>query len=91
MGAIYWIKQAGKITNDNLIEYIKEFGYYPFRKTPGLWLHKTRNISFTLVVDDLGVKYIEKADADHLFSEIKAKYPFKIDWKANTYLGINFE
>ena len=91
MGAMYGLKQAGKIANDDLIEYLKEFGYYPSRKTPGLWLHKTRKISFTLVVDDLGVKYIDKADADHLFSAIEVKYPLKIDWEANTYLGINFE
>ena len=91
MGAMYGLKLAGKIANDDLIEYLKEFGYYPYRKTPGLWLHKTRRISFTLVVDDLGVKYIDKADADHLFSAIEAKYPLKIDWEANTYLGINFE
>ena len=35
--------------------------------------------------------HIDKADAGHLFSAIKAKYPLKIDWEANTYLGINFE
>ena len=44
-----------------------------------------------MVVDYLGVKYIDKADADHLFSVIEAKYPLKIDWEANTYPGINFE
>ena len=91
MGAMYGLKQAGKIANDDLIEYLKEFGYYPSRKTPGLWLHKTRKISFTLVVDDLGVNYIDKVDTDHLFSAIEAKYPLKIYWEANTYLGINFE
>ena len=90
MGAMYGLKQAQKIANDDLIEYLKEFGYYPSRKTLGLWLHKTRKISFTLVVDYLVVKYIDKADADHLFSAIEAKYPLKIDWEANTYLGINF-
>ena len=42
-------------------------------------------------MDDLGVKYIDKADADHIFSAIEEKYPLKIDWEANTYLGINFE
>ena len=72
-----------KLQNENLIEYIKEFGYYPSRKTPGPWLQKTIKISFTLVVDDLGVKYIDKADADHLFSAIEAKYPLKIDWETN--------
>ena len=91
MGAMYGLKQSGKIANDDLIEYLKEFGYYLFRKTPGLRFHKTRKIGFTLVVDDLGVKYIEKADADHLFSAIEEKYPLKIDWEANTYPGIKFE
>ena len=91
MGAMYGLKQAGKISNDDIIEYLKEFGYYPSRKTPGLWLHKTRKISFTLVVDDLGVKYIDKADEDHLFSAIESKYPLKIYWESNTYLGIHFE
>ena len=27
MGAMYGLKQAGKIANDDLIEYLKEFGY----------------------------------------------------------------
>ena len=89
MGAMYGLKQSGKIANDNLIQYLKELGYYPSRKKQGLWLQKIRKISFTLVVDDLGVKYIYKVDADHLFSAIEAKYPLKIDWEANTYLGIN--
>ena len=40
MGAMYGLKQVGKITNENLIEYIKEFGYYPYRKTPGPWWQK---------------------------------------------------
>ena len=35
MGAIYGLKQAGKISNDDLIEYLKEFGYYPSIKHQG--------------------------------------------------------
>ena len=27
MGAMYGLKQSGKIANDDLIEYTKEFGY----------------------------------------------------------------
>ena len=27
MGAMYGLKQAGKIENEDLIEYLKEFGY----------------------------------------------------------------
>ena len=34
--------------------------------TPGLYRHVSRPISFTLVVDDLGVKYVGKKHANHL-------------------------
>jgi hypothetical protein len=28
------------------------------RSTPGLWTHVSRPISFTLVVDNFGIKYV---------------------------------
>jgi hypothetical protein len=34
--------------------------------TPGLGLHKTRTISFTLVVGDFAVKYVGKGNVHHL-------------------------
>jgi hypothetical protein len=34
--------------------------------TAGLWLHKMRPISFTLIVDDFAVKYMGKQHAEHL-------------------------
>jgi hypothetical protein len=57
---IYGLKQAGLIVNQLLQTRLAPFGYYPARHTPGLWLHKTRPISFTLVVDDFAVKYVGK-------------------------------
>jgi hypothetical protein len=53
---MYGLKQAGLIANQLPPTRLSPFGYYPVRHTPGLWLHKTRPISFTLVVDDLTVK-----------------------------------
>jgi hypothetical protein len=35
-------------------------GYHKCNNTPGLWKYKTRPISFTLVVDDFGVKFVGK-------------------------------
>jgi hypothetical protein len=55
---VYGLKQAGILANQLLQTRLAPFGYYPARHTPGLWLHKTRPISFTLVVDDLAVKYM---------------------------------
>jgi hypothetical protein len=41
------------------------FGYYPAHQTPGLWLHKTRPIALSLIVDDFAVKYVGKEHAEH--------------------------
>jgi hypothetical protein len=63
---MYGLKQAGLLANQLLQTRLAPFGYYPARHTPGLWLHKTRSISFSLVVDDFAVKYVGKQHADHL-------------------------
>jgi hypothetical protein len=36
------------------------------RHTPGMWLHKTRPIAFSLIVDDFVVKYGGQQHAHHL-------------------------
>jgi hypothetical protein len=56
---MYGLKQEGLLANQLLQTRLAPFGYYPVRHTPGLWLHKTRPISFSLVVDSvLHVQYI---------------------------------
>jgi hypothetical protein len=45
---MYCLKQAGLLANQLLQTRLAPFGYYPARHTPGLWLHKTGPISFTL-------------------------------------------
>jgi hypothetical protein len=63
---MYGLKQAGLIANQLLQTRLAPFGFYPACHTPGLWLHITRSISFTLVVDDFTVKYVDKQHAEHL-------------------------
>jgi hypothetical protein len=60
---MYGLKQAGIHVNQLLQTRLTPFGYYPARHTPGLWLHKTRPISLTLVVDDFSVRYVGKRRA----------------------------
>jgi hypothetical protein len=43
------------------------------------------------VVDDFGVKYVDKEDIDHLVTTIGNRYPIKVDWKAEYYLGITIK
>ena len=40
---------------------------------------KTRRTTFTLVVDDFGVQYFRKEDANHFINSIEAIYPVKTD------------
>jgi hypothetical protein len=56
--AVWGLPQVGILANKCLRQKLAPFGYYQSTNTPGLWLHNTRPILFTLVVDDFGVKYV---------------------------------
>ena len=64
------LKQVGLISNERLRRHLAKFGYTPSTKTPALWRHATRNMSFSLAVDDFGVKYVGKDNSDHLIAAL---------------------
>jgi hypothetical protein len=88
---IYGLKQAGLLENQLLQTRLAPFGYYPARHTPGLWLHKTRPISFTLVVDNFAVKYVSKHHAEHLRNALLRTYELTTDWTATVYSGMTLK
>jgi hypothetical protein len=85
---MYGLKQAGLLANQLLQTRLEPFGYYPARHTPGLLLHKTRPISFKLVVDDFAVKYAGKQHAEHLRNALLRTYELTTDWTATVYSGM---
>ena len=58
--AVWGLSQAGILANKKLRRKLVPFGYYKCVKTPGLWKHESQLLTFTLVVDDFGVKYESK-------------------------------
>jgi len=58
------------------------------KNTPCLFTHKTRNITFTLVVDDFGIKYVNAEDAEHLIATLEEFYKLHIDWEGGDYVGL---
>ena len=74
------LKQARRITNDRLQLHLSKFGYAPVARTPSLWKHATKNIIFSLVVDDFGVNYVGKDNSDHLIQALKNLYTASIYW-----------
>ena len=90
--AIYGLPQAGRLANQQLKKFLKPHGYYEVGHTPGVWRHKTRPISFTLVVDDFGINYVGEEHVQHLLSILQAHYPaVSTDWRGGLYIGITLK
>ena len=54
------LKQGGKISNYRLKLNLAKFGYAPVACNPSLLKHAIKNITFTLVIDNFGVKHTGK-------------------------------
>jgi hypothetical protein len=57
---MYGLPQAGIIAQELLEEHLLKAGYPQSKVTPGYWKHNWQPISFTLVMDDFGIKYTTK-------------------------------
>ena len=62
------LKQSGCIANNQLKARLAHFGFALVPRTTALWKHTNKPITFSLVVDDFGVNYIGKENANHLIS-----------------------
>ena len=76
------LKQAGIIANERLQQHLLQYGYAPVPRTPALWRHSTRDITFSLV---------DKKDADHLIASLKDSYEISVDWEGTLYCGITLD
>ena len=55
-----------------------------------MWEHETRPTKFCICVDDFGIKYFSKADAEHLFESLGKHYKYTTDWDGQNYCGLTF-
>ena len=83
---MYGLKQEARISYNQIISHIDTHGYYPVPFTTILWAHKTKRKYFFLCVDDFGVKYFTKDDANHLLYSLKNHYEISTDWEGRNYL-----
>ena len=85
---MYGLFKAGMLANNQLTKHFSTYGYSLTAHTPGLLRHQTRPISFTLVVDNFGVKYVGRQHSKHLVAALVAPYPLTIDWEGKLYCGL---
>ena len=88
---MYGLPQAGLLANEQLEERLNKHGYKQSKLVPGLWRHSTRQIQFTLVVDDFGVKYTHQEDVEHLKAVLEQDYAVTVDWSGKRYIGITLD
>jgi hypothetical protein len=88
---MYGLPQAGILANELLQRNLYKDCYLPTQHTHGLWTHDTRPISFSLVVDDFGVKYVGREHAEHLMACIKKNYNISSNWNGGAYCGLTFD
>ena len=75
---MYGLKQAARLAYELIKKILAPHGYHPDPICPNFWKHDTRKTIFCLCVDDFGVKYFSKSDADHLINALK-DYKITID------------
>jgi hypothetical protein len=88
---IYGLPQAGKLAQDRLILHLAKHGYHPTTSNPCLFRHSSGHLSFTLVVDDFGVIFRDRASAEHLISALSELYVLTTDWSGSKYIGIDID
>jgi hypothetical protein len=88
---MYGLPQAGRLANNLIVTRLAPHGYRPCTHTHGVWRHDTKPVTFTLVVDDFGIKYLGKENADHLLNALKEHYEVTEDWSGRLYCGISLD
>jgi hypothetical protein len=91
-GGMYGLPQAGRLAHDELKTHLAPYGYKPVTYTPGLWVNIKRKISFTLVVDDFGIKYdLSNNNLKHLIYALEQKYTITVDMTGNLFCGVTLD
>ena len=88
---MYGLPQAGRMAYTKLVNHLADDGYRPTGHTPGLFKHDTRPVTFNLVVDDFGVKFVGEENVAHLIATLKKHYDITIDRSGSLFCGIRLD
>ncbi len=76
---MYGLPQAGIIVQELPEAHLLKARYTQSKITPGYWKHTWQPISFTLVVDNFGIRYSGKEHVHHLTQVLKQHFQIKED------------
>ena len=90
-GSMYGHSASGRLANADLVKHLAAHGYTQNADLPCLFEHASNGISFTLVVDDFGIKY-DHANIEALYDLkriLEIRYPeVHFDITGKKYIGV---
>ncbi len=87
---MYGLPQAERFSQIRLIQHLAHHGYNQWPNTQCLFRHRTRDIMFSLVIDDFGVRYGSQSNIDHLEKTLELNdYKITIHPDGDQHLGMN--
>jgi len=90
-GTMYGHPAAGRLANADLVQHLAAHDYLQDANIPCLFKHVTAPISFSLVVDDFGIKYVNDSDLTTLISTLRKKYELRVDLTGSKYIGVRLD
>ena len=88
---MYGHPASGRLSNKKLVSILKDAGYHEDAFVDCLFKHESRNITFALVVDDMGIKYSKVEDVEHLVATIAPHWKVKLDYSGSKFLGMDLK
>ena len=85
---MYSLPQAGRLAYNKLVLNLDQNGYRPCKQTHGLWRHESHPVTFSLVVDNFGIKYVGEEHAKHLNAALLEDYRITEDYTVSLYCGL---
>ena len=89
--SMYVLKKSGVLAFNQLVKSLAPHGYKPMPHSTGLWRHHTLKTTFALCVDDFGVKYFSKIDANQLINALQKNYNKTTNWTGSLYCGLTLQ
>ena len=85
---MYGLPQAGILANTQLCKILSKYGYDQCNHTYFLYYHRSRNTTFTLVINGLRIKYTDNIDLQYFITTIHKIYTAIIDVRESFYCGL---
>jgi hypothetical protein len=87
---VWGLSQAGILANKLLQKWLAPH-ILRMCEHAGIMVTYAHLITFSLVIDNFGVKYVGKEHAKHLIKCLKEKYKLNKDWAGDLYCGTSLK